>query len=360
MDRIYNFSSGPAMLPVEVLAQASAEMLSYRGSGMSVMELSHRSDLFGEVLDAAKHGLRTALGIGDDFEVLFLQGGATMMFSLIPMNFLDRNRTASYVVTGAWGKKAAAAAGTFGNVNVSYDSADNGFRSIPDAGETLQSVNSNFLHYTSNETIEGVEFDYDLASSVSVICDASSNILSRPLELSKYSLIYAGAQKNIGPSGVTVVIVRRSLLETIRNDLPQMFDLRQYAEHDSMINTPNTWGIYLISLVCEWLNANGGLEEMRDRARYRSGLIYDAIDNSNGFYIGHADHSARSRMNVTFTLSDCRLEDEFVAATVAAGMDGIRGHRSVGGFRASMYNAFPIEGAQTLAELMTEFATRHG
>lgn len=358
--RIYNFSSGPAMLPVEVLSRAREEMFSFRGSGMSVMELSHRSSLFGDVLDEANQGLRTALAIGDEFEVLFLQGGATTMFSLIPMNFLSRDRSADYVVTGAWGEKSAKAATEFGDVNVVFNSRDNGYRTVPASSDLIASDGAAYLHYTSNETIEGVEFPYDLDSRSPIICDTSSNILSKPLDLSKYSMIYSGAQKNIGPSGVTVVIIRKEMLESCNDGLPAMFDLRQYAKHDSMINTPNTWAIYLISLVCDWLSSNGGVAAMEHNAIERSRLIYDAIDTSEGFFIGHAEPFARSRMNVTFTLRDARLEDEFVAATEAAEMDGIRGHRSVGGFRASMYNAFPLDGARALASLMTDFARRHG
>ncbi len=360
INRIYNFSSGPAMLPVEVLERARDEMLSFNKSGMSVMELSHRSDLFAEVLQNAKELLRKLLGASDEYEILFVPGGATMQFSMVPMNLLSASRSANFVVTGAWGVKATAEASKYGNARAVYNSESNGFRTIPRADEVSFSENAAYIHYTSNETIDGVEFDYDLdGGSTPVVCDASSNILSRPFDLSKYSLIYAGAQKNLGPSGVTVVVIRRDLMETAKSASIPLLDYMTIAAADSMINTPNTWAIYLIGLVCEWLLERGGTEAAGRLNAQKASLIYQEIDASGGFYRGHAEPAARSRMNITFRLPSEELEERFCVDAMAEDMDGLRGHRSVGGIRASMYNAFPLEGAERLADFMRRFAKQN-
>lgn len=359
--QVFNFSAGPAIMPKPVLEQAREEMFSLGGIGMSVMEISHRSKHFETVLDAAESGLRDLLRLPDNFRILFLQGGASLQFSMIPMNLLGPGSTADYVVTGAWGEKAVVEAAKFGNARTICSTKAEGFRSIPQQEELNFSRDAAFVHYTSNETIDGVEFDYDLnAGGIPVVCDASSNILSRPIDPEMYALIYAGAQKNIGPSGVTVVIIRDDLLERIPEGLPALLDYRQFANNASMPNTPNTWGIYLISLVCKWLKSQGGVAGIADINAKKAAILYDAIDTSEGFYKGHAVPGARSRMNVTFRLPTEDLETRFLDAAEAAGLDGLRGHRSVGGVRASIYNAFPLEGVEALVDFMRDFSDRNG
>lgn len=361
IERIYNFSAGPAILPEPVLQKAQSELLSFEGTGMSIMEVSHRSSHFEKVLDSAESGLREILNVPTNYKILFMQGGATLQFSMIPMNFLAGGGSADFIVTGAWGEKAVKEAGRYGEANTIYSSADGGFRTIPSLDELSFSRDAEYVHYTSNETIDGVEFKYDLdAGGIPVICDASSNILSRPMDVERYALIYAGAQKNIGPSGVTVVIIRDDLLEKATPDLPPLLDYRKIAENRSMLNTPNTWGIYLIGLVCEWLKSQGGLEVMAEKNETKANLLYDAIDVSDGFYTGHAEREARSLMNVTFRLPTEELEKEFCLEATSRGMDGLKGHRSVGGIRASIYNAFPKVGVERLIEFMKDFAERSG
>ena len=360
-NRIYNFSAGPAALPLPVLERARDEMLSLGGIGMSVMEVSHRSKHFEPILKAAEDGIRVLLGVPDNYHILFLQGGASLQFSMVPMNLLPKGGTADYVVTGAWGVKAVAEAAKFGAPHVIYDDAENGFRHIPQQGQLRFSENAAYVHYTSNETIEGVEFDHELeADGLPVICDASSNILSKRIDVSKYALIYAGAQKNIGPSGVTVVIVRDDLLKRVPTGLPSTLDYSLFAKHHSMLNTPNTWGIYLVSLVCDWLRKQGGVDAIAESNRAKAAVLYDAIDSSDGFYKGHASRQARSLMNVTFRLPSEELNSQFCEEASRNGLDGLKGHRTVGGIRASIYNAFPPEGVGALAELMKDFAARNG
>ena len=359
--RIYNFSAGPAVLPVPVLEKAQRELLSLGGSGMSVMEISHRSKHFAPILAAAENGLRELLSVPDNYRILFLQGGASLQFSMIPLNFLAKNQAADYIVTGAWGKKAVAEARKCGGVNVIFSTENENFKSVPSPEELNFTPAARYVHYTSNETIEGVEFKYELdAGGIPIVCDASSNILSKPFEIEKYALIYAGAQKNIGPSGVTVVIIRDDLLEKVPENQHSLLDYRQIAANDSMLNTPNTWGIYIISLVCEWLKQQGGLAAMEKLNEEKARILYDAIDGSDGFYSGHAEKSARSLMNVTFRLPSAELEEKFCEQATARNLDGLKGHRSVGGIRASIYNAFPKEGVETLVEFMKDFAQRSG
>lgn len=344
-------------MPRPVLERAREEMLSLGDAGMSVMEMSHRSSRFGEVLENAEAGLRSILAVPGDYRILFIQGGASLQFSMVPMNLLVKNKTADYVVTGAWGEKAIEQARLFGQPNEIYSSKDTRFTTIPAQNELSFSPDAAYVHYTSNETIDGVEFPYDLeAGGLPVICDASSNILSKPIDISKYALIYAGAQKNIGPSGVSVVIIRDDMLDRIPDGLPTMLDYRSFAANDSMPNTPNTWAIYLIGLVCEWLETKGGLPGIGEINRRKAKVLYDAIDSSDGFYKGCAERNARSLMNVTFRLPNEDLENEFASQAEAAGLDGLRGHRSVGGIRASIYNAFPEEGVHRLAEFMDAFS----
>ncbi len=360
-ERIYNFSAGPAVLPVSVLEKAQGEMLSLNGIGMSVMEISHRSKHFEPILESAISGIRELLQVPDNYKILFLQGGASLQFSMIPLNFLGRDETADYVVTGAWGKKAVKEAKRCGNVNTIFSTADSGFKTVPAQDELNFSPNARYVHYTSNETIEGVEFKYDLdGKGIPVVCDASSNILSKPIDVEKHALIYAGAQKNIGPSGVTLVIIRDDLIERVPANQHSMLDYRALAENNSMLNTPNTWGIYIINLVCEHIKGHGGLAEMEKKNEEKAKILYDAIDQSDGFYRGHADKSARSLMNVTFRLPSEELEKQFASEATAQDLDGLKGHRSVGGIRASIYNAFPREGVEALVDFMKDFANKNG
>jgi phosphoserine aminotransferase len=354
---IFNFSSGPANLPLPVLQKAQDELLSLGGSGMSVMEISHRSGLFEEILTAAETGIRALLELPENYKVLFLQGGAAFQFSMVPINFLI-GRAADYIVTGTWGEKAVREARRCGKVNVIFDGSSESYRNIPSQNELKFSEGASYVHYTSNETIDGVEFDYDVyGNGLPVICDASSNILSKPIDIERYSMIYAGAQKNLGPSGVTLVVINDGLLERVPANQYSLLDYRNIAANRSMVNTPNTWGIYLIRLVCEWLKEQGGVNGIAKLNAEKARRLYEAIDHSDGFYSGQAAVNARSRMNVTFRLPSCELDEKFCEGAEQRGMVGLRGHRSVGGIRASIYNAFPIEGIEVLVEFMANFAS---
>ena len=359
-ERIFNFSAGPAILPVPVLEEAQRDMLSLPGVGMSVMEISHRSKTFDDIQAQAESGLRELLGIPDNYRVLFLQGGASLQFSMIPMNFLTEGKSADYVITGSWGKKALKEAKRTGSVNVAATMADGGFTRVPGNDELKLDPNASYVHFTTNETIEGVEWKNEPeVGGVPLIADASSNILSRPVPVEKYALIYAGAQKNMGPSGVTLVIVRDDLLQRIPDGLHTMLDYRTHVENNSLYNTPNTWGIYIISLITKWLKEKGGIQGMHRENEEKAALLYDAIDATD-FYRGHADADARSLMNVTFRLPNEELEKKFTAEATALGLDGLKGHRSVGGIRASIYNAFPIDGVKALVSFMKEFERTNG
>jgi len=359
-ERIFNFSAGPAILPVPVLEEAQRDMLSLPGVGMSVMEISHRSKTFDAIHAQAESGLRELLGIPDNYRVLFLQGGASLQFSMIPMNVLTEGKSADYVITGSWGKKALKEAKRAGSVNVAATMADGGFTRVPGNDELKLDPNASYVHFTTNETIEGVEWKNEPeVGGVPLIADASSNILSRPVPVEKYALIYAGAQKNMGPSGVTLVIVRDDLLQRIPDGLHTMLDYRTHVENNSLYNTPNTWGIYIISLICKWLKEKGGIEGMHRENEEKAALLYDAIDATD-FYRGHADADARSLMNVTFRLPNEELEKKFTAEATAQELDGLKGHRSVGGIRASIYNAFPIDGVKALVSFMKEFERTNG
>ena len=359
-ERIFNFSAGPAVLPVPVLEAAQKDMLALPGVGMSVMEISHRSKTFDAIIQGAEAGLRELLAIPKDYHVLFLQGGASLQFAMIPMNFLSLDGSADYVVTGSWGKKAVKEAQIFGTVDMAANMADGGFTRVPTQDDLQLNPSAAYVHITSNETIEGVEWKSEPeVGKVPLVSDASSNILSRPIPIEKYGLIYAGAQKNMGPSGVTLVIIREDLLPRIREGLATMLDYRTHTKDKSLHNTPNTWGIYIIDLVCKWLEEKGGLAAMQQENETKAQLLYDAIDSTE-FYRGHADTDSRSIMNVTFRLPSEDLEKKFADEATAAGMDGLKGHRSVGGIRASIYNAFPREGCEALVEFMKEFETKNG
>jgi phosphoserine aminotransferase len=359
-ERIFNFSAGPAVLPVPVLERAREEMLSLPGVGMSVMEISHRSKPFQAIIDGAESGLRELLGIPDGYRVLFLQGGASLQFSMVPMNFLPEGGSADYILTGSWGKKALKEAKKVGSAAVAADMADSGYNRLPAQDELKLDPNAAYVHVTSNETIEGVEWKSEPeVGPVPLVCDASSDICSRPVDVSRYALIYAGAQKNLGPSGVTVVILREDLMAGARDGLATMLDYRTHAQNDSLYNTPNTWGIYILNLVCDWVKGEGGLEAIHRRNEEKAGKIYEVIDSTD-FYRGHAAREARSNMNVTFRLPSEELEKKFAAEATAAGLDGLKGHRSVGGIRASIYNAFPAEGVDALTQFMREFERTNG
>ncbi|MEP6635244.1 MAG: 3-phosphoserine/phosphohydroxythreonine transaminase [Acidobacteriota bacterium] len=359
-ERIFNFSAGPAVLPVPVLEEAQRDMLSLPGVGMSVMEISHRSKTFDDIFNKAESGLRELLGIPENYHVLFLQGGASLQFSMVPMNLLAADGSADYVITGSWGKKALKEAKRCGTANVAATMADGGFTRVPGQDELKLDPQSTYVHITTNETIEGVAWKQEPnVGNVPLVADASSDILSHPIPVEKYALIYAGAQKNMGPSGVTLVIIRNDLLKLIPDGLHTMLDYRTHVENKSLYNTPNTWGIYIISLITKWLREKGGLQGMQQENEEKAGLLYDAIDATE-FYRGHADADSRSIMNVTFRLPSEELEKKFAVEATAQGLDGLKGHRSVGGIRASIYNAFPRDGVEALVLFMKEFERKNG
>ncbi len=359
-ERIYNFSAGPAVLPLSVLEAAQGELVSLPDVGMSVMEISHRSKAFDEIIGSAERALRELLNLPDNYHVLFLQGGASLQFSMIPINFLPEAASADYILTGSWGKKAIKEAKREGNVNISFSSQEEGFKRAPRQDELKLDAKASYVHFTTNETIEGVEFHYTPETNgVPLFADMSSDILARPISIEKYALIYAGAQKNIGPSGVTVVILRDDLLSRIPEGLHTMLDFRTHTEAKSLYNTPNTWGVYIINLVCKWLKDKGGLPAMQRENEAKAKLLYDAIDATD-FYRGHAEKDSRSIMTVTFRLPSEDLEKQFVKESTAARLDGLKGHRSVGGLRASIYNAFPKEGVDALVGFMKEFERKNG
>jgi phosphoserine aminotransferase len=359
-ERILNFSAGPAILPVPVLEEAQRDLLSLPGVGMSVMEISHRSKTFDEIIGNAEAGLRELLGIPANYHVLFLQGGASLQFSMVPMNLLPTDGSADYILTGSWGKKALKEAKRVGATNVAATMADGGFTRIPGQDELQLNPKAAYVHITSNETIEGVEWKNEPdVGDVPLVNDASSDILSHKIPVEKYALIYAGAQKNMGPSGVTLVIIRDDLLQRIPDGLHTMLDYRTHTENKSLYNTPNTWGIYILGLVCNWLREKGGLTAMERENIEKANLIYDAID-ATSFYRGHADPDCRSIMNVTFRLPSEELEKKFASEATAQGLDGLKGHRSVGGIRASIYNAFPREGCEALVSFMRDFERKNG
>lgn len=348
-------------MALPVLERAREQLLSLNGSGMSVMEMSHRSDIFGEILSGTEAKLRSLLGVPGNYRILFMPGGASLQFTLVPMNLLKKSGFAEYLTTGTWSEKAIAEAKRHGDVHEYFTTKSGGFTSVPKQDDLSFEPLADYVHYCSNETIHGVEFDYDLdAGGIPVICDASSNILSKPIDINKYAVIYAGAQKNLGPSGVTIVIIRDDMLDRVPAGLPTMLDYRAFAENDSMPNTPNTWGIYLTGLVCDWLIERGGVEAIEKINERKAKTLYDAIDSSDGFYTGHAERESRSRMNVTFRLPDENLDKQFCTEAETLGLNGLAGHRSVGGIRASIYNAFPMEGLEALVEFMKDFTVRKG
>ncbi|MBY5961400.1 3-phosphoserine/phosphohydroxythreonine transaminase [Marinobacter nauticus] len=360
MSRAFNFCAGPATLPEAVLKQAQSEMLDWRGTGMSVMEMSHRSDEFVAIAEAAEKDLRELAGISDDYAVLFMQGGASSQFSTIPLNLLGDKTSADYVNTGIWSKKAIAEAKRYGNVNVVASSEDSGFTTIPDQPAWNTSADAAYLHYTPNETIGGLEYDFIPDSGdVPLVADMSSTMLSRPLDISKFGLIYAGAQKNIGPSGLVVVIIRKDLLGKARKETPTMMNYQVIADNGSMYNTPATYSWYLSGLVFKWLKEQGGVQAMGEMNARKAKKLYGFIDG-NDFYANPIEPRFRSWMNVPFTLADDALNAEFLKGAEARHLLNLQGHRSVGGMRASIYNAMPEEGVDALIDYMAEFAKERG
>lgn len=360
MARVHNFSAGPAVLPEEVLAQARDEMLDWHGSGMSVMEMSHRGKEFESIIAAAEADLRSLMAIPDAYEVLFLQGGATLQFAMVPMNLMGSSGRADYIHTGEWAKKAIGEAKKFGSVNVAATAEDRNFSYVPKRAMWKLDPGAAYVHLTTNETIGGVEVhEVPDTGGVPIVADMSSHILSRVMDVSRYGLIYAGAQKNIGPAGLTIVIVRKDLIGRAPANTPTLLDYKVMADGDSMVNTPPTYGVYIAGLVFQWLKRIGGLAGMERVNRAKAVLLYDLIDGS-GFYTNPVAKEDRSLMNVPFRLRDEALDEKFLSEAKAHGLIQLKGHRSVGGMRASIYNAMPIEGVQALAAFMTDFARRYG
>ncbi len=360
MSRVYNFSAGPAVLPQEVLQQAKDEMLEWHGSGMSVMEMSHRGKEFSSIAAEAEADLRELMAIPENYKVMFLQGGASSQFAAIPMNLMRGKKVADYINTGSWSKKAIAEAKRYCDVNVAASTEESKFTTTPAQDELALSADAAYVHYTPNETIQGVEFPYiPETGDVPLIADMSSTILSRPVDVSKFGMIYAGAQKNIGPAGLTVVIVREDLLGDVLDITPTMFNYATMSEGGSMYNTPPTFGWYLAGLVFKWLKRNGGLQEMAQVNERKAAKLYAAIDDSD-FYSNPVQTNSRSWMNVPFVLANSDLDATFLSEASKVGLVTLKGHRSVGGMRASIYNAMPEEGVGALIEFMADFEKRNG
>jgi phosphoserine aminotransferase len=361
MARVYNFSAGPAMLPLEVLEKARAEMVDWHGSGMSVMEMSHRGKEFIAIAQKAEQDLRDLLAIPANYKVLFLQGGASLQFSMIPMNLLRGKKKADYINTGEWSKKAIAAAKQFCTVNVAATGEADKFMKVPPQASWKLDPEAAYVHYTPNETIGGVEFQWiPDTGSVPLVADMSSTLLSRPMDVSRFGLIYAGAQKNIGPAGLTIVIVREDLIGQTVAGTPTMLDYKTHLDNESMYNTPPTYAWYIAGLVFEWLKEKGGLEGMAEINKRKADKLYAAIAASKGFYRSPVDPASRSWMNVPFTLADAALDEPFLKAAKGAGLVQLKGHRSVGGMRASIYNAMPEAGVDALIAFMGDFQRKQG
>ena len=358
--RVYNFSAGPAVLPLPVLEEAQRDLVTLPGVGMSVMEISHRSKPFESIIQAAEADIRALAGVPPNYKVLFLQGGASLQFSMVPMNLLGSGQVADYIVTGEWAKKALKEAKRVGATQVAASTEDGNFKRIPKPAEIKCTPGAAYVHMTANNTIFGTEWTYvPETTGAPLVSDASSNIFSRPIDVSKFGLIYAGAQKNLGPSGVTVVIVREDLLARSSESLPVMLNYKTMADNASLYNTPPAFGIYILGLVLKWLVGLGGLTAIARINDRKAKALYDELDRTD-FWTPHADKDSRSAMNVTFRLPSEELEKLFVKESTAAGFDGLKGHRSVGGLRASIYNAFPEEGIRALVEFMQAFERKHG
>jgi phosphoserine aminotransferase len=361
MSTVLNFNAGPAMLPATVLEQVQAELRDYQGRGMSIMEMSHRSREFEEINAQAEATFKRLIGVGADYRVLFVQGGASTQFAMVPMNFLAPGATADFLMTGSWAEKAYEEATALGRARIAASTKDTSYRRVPRADEIDLGKDAAYVHLTSNETIQGIQWPAlpDVGSRPLVV-DMSSDIMSRPFPADKCALIYAGAQKNLGPSGVTALLLRESWLAQANKNVPTMLRYATHVKNNSLYNTPPSFGVYVLNLVLQWIDKAGGLKAMAQRNARKAATVYAAIDRSNGFYRGHAVPESRSQMNVTFRLPSEALEKKFIAESQAAGMIGLAGHRSVGGIRASLYNAIDSETCQALAAFMDDFARRNG
>jgi phosphoserine aminotransferase len=360
MSRIYNFSAGPAVLPVPVLEQAQRDLIELPGVGMSVMEISHRSKPFDEIIQRAEADMRSLAGIPDNYKVLFLQGGASLQFSMVPMNLLTGGMTGDYILTDDWSKKALKEAKRVGATSVAASTESETFARIPKQSELKLTPGAAYVHMTSNNTIVGTQFSsLPQVGDAPLVCDASSDIFSKPIDVSKFGLIFAGAQKNLGPSGVTLVIVREDLLARSADSLPSMLNYKLMADNGSLYNTPPVFGIYILGLVLQWLIKNGGLTAIAETNTRKANTLYAELDRTD-FWKPHAHKDSRSQMNVTFRLASEELEKKFAKDATAAGFDGLKGHRSVGGIRASIYNAFPEAGINALVQFMQEFEKKNG
>jgi phosphoserine aminotransferase len=360
LNRAHNFNAGPAGLPLEVMQTAQAELLDYKGTGMSIMEMSHRSKEFEAMINEAEADMRELLNIPANYKVIFMQGGASLQFAMIPMNLRPAGASADYIVTGAWSKKAVQEAQKLGGTCVAADMKASNYNAVPE--KLNLDPKAAYLYYCANETIHGVEFfkEPEPPAGVELICDTSSDFMSRPVDVAKYAYLYAGAQKNVGPAGVVVGILRDDMLERVPANLPVMLDLKVQAEEKSLYNTPPCFSIYMVGLVMKWIKKLGGLPAIEARNKAKADLIYKTIDSSGGFYKGHAQPESRSRMNVTFRLPSEELEDTFAKEAKKANMIGLKGHRSVGGMRASIYNAVELSDVEVLVQFMQEFQKKNG
>lgn len=359
MQRVYNFAAGPGVLPVPVLQEVAENLVNYKGQGMSVLEMSHRGATISAICEETKSSIRTLLQVPEEFDILFLQGGGHMQFAMIALNLLGQKGKAAYIVDGVWSKKAAAEAARFGEVSVIGQTTP---FSVPDEGTLTVPEDISYLYYCQNETVHGLEFNYvpKTPALSALVSDISSNFMTRYVDFTKHDLVFAGAQKNFGPAGLTVVIIRKSLLGKALSTCPTMLDYAVHAKAESMYNTPPVFPIYVASLVCRWIASEGGIAEMNRRAIERSSLVYGAIDASDGFYINRYRACERSRMNVVFTIKDPSLNEAFLRQAAERDLTNLKGHRILGGFRASLYNAMPVAGARALAEFMRDFAREHG
>ncbi|PLR67443.1 3-phosphoserine/phosphohydroxythreonine transaminase [Bacillus sp. UMB0893] len=357
MKRTYNFNAGPAAIPLAVLEKAQSELVDFNGTGMSVMELSHRSKPYEEVHNRASALLKELMGIPEEYEVLFLQGGASLQFAMIPMNFLKSETDAHFIMSGVWSEKAQSEASKIGNTNILASSKDDRYTYIPETFE--DPAEGSYIHLTSNNTIYGTRWQDFPITKLPLIADMSSDIMSREFDVSRFSLIYAGAQKNLGPSGVTVVIVKKDMLAETNEQIPAILKYSTHSKQNSLYNTPPTFAIYMLSLVLEWIQEQGGLAAIEALNNKKASLLYDCIDQSGGFYRGHAEKTSRSAMNVTFTLKNEELTKAFIKESIESGFSGLGGHRSIGGCRASIYNAVPLEACQALADFMANFQKKH-
>ena len=361
MNRIWNFNAGPATLPLPVLEKAKNDLPNYDGTGMAVMELSHRSKQYSAIHDEAQALMKELMGLPENYEVLLLQGGASLQFAMVPLNLLSEGQSADYIITGSWSKKALKEAKIVGSAKVAASSEEGNFVHIPTQDELTLDPNAQYVHITSNNTIAGTQWQtFPETGSVPLVADMSSDILSKKIDMDPFGIIYAGAQKNLGPSGVTVVIIRKDILEKCNSNLPTLLQYTTHAEKQSLYNTPPTYSIYFLKLVLEWVKGLGGLQAVEKRNQDKADLLYGTIDSLPDFYKGAAEVAARSKMNVTFRLPTEELEAQFIAEGLTAGFGGLKGHRSVGGIRVSMYNALEPKGIEELTDFMKEFAKKNG